>query len=281
MKILLTGISGYVGGILKNELIAKYSLLGVNRTTIVSDNVLCDLSDYESVKKLKVHDPDVVIHAAGNKDIQYCENNPDSAYKNNTQPLTNLIRVFGGKSRIIYLSTDYVFAGDRGYYAELDKPDPLTEYGRSKYKAEVECLKSGIDDFFILRLSALYDKNATFPRYVFDSIKQGRIVECYSDIFYSPTYFKDFSVLIKMIIESDNLENKILHSCGERTSRYEFARKLCVSCGYDEELIVSKNLGENSYFLFHDLSLKNDVTEKELGVKKSDLDNILGGLLLA
>ncbi len=281
MNILLTGMSGYVGGIISRELSENYNIVGVNRSTVLKNNVLCDLSDYESVRKLNSHHPDIVIHAAGNKDIRFCENDPEAAYSSNTQSMINLLRVFGGKSRIIYLSTDYVFAGNRGGYAEQDLPAPLTEYGRSKYKAEIACNKAASEgvDVTIIRLSALYDLVATFPKYLLGCLERNEVVECYSNIYYSPTYYRDFIRLLSKVIVSDSLPGNIFHSCGSRVSRYDFAKQLCTSFGFDANLIVSSIYEEKNTFLFHDLSLENSLTEKQLGVSGSDMGMIMQELL--
>lgn len=278
MKILLTGVSGYVGGIINNDLRGDYSVVGVNKATRASGNILCDLADYESVKKLKVLNPDVIIHASGNKDIRHCEDDPTAAYEANTLSLINLIRVFGGAAKIIYLSTDYVFEGNKGNYTETDKPHPLTAYGRSKLNAEIECLQDNVTDTYVLRVSALYDIKATFPKYILGALEKGKKVECYSNIYYSPTYYEDFTLVLRKIIETSALQRRIYHSCGDRTSRYEFARELCNEFGYDESLIIDSIHNLKDDYLFHDLSLKNTITEAELRVKKSKIQTILGSL---
>jgi dTDP-4-dehydrorhamnose reductase len=278
MKVLLTGASGYVGGIINHELKGSYSIVGTNKSTIADENILCDLSDYESVKKLKSIKPDVIIHAAGNKDIKYCENDPEAAYSANTLPLVNLVRVFDGGVKIIYLSTDYVFEGNRGSYTESDLALPLTEYGRSKLNAEKECLAGSATDIFILRMSALYDINATFPRFILKFLTSNREIECYSNIFYSPTYYKDFTNVLRRMVESSDLQHKIYHSSGERTSRYQFAKNLCNKFELDDRLIISNRHEEEHAYLFYDLSLDNKRTEQELGIEKTGIDQILNDL---
>ncbi len=275
MNVLLAGASGYVGGIINRELKDNFNIIKLNKRSMNDDNILCDLSDFESAKKLRIYKPDIIIHAAGNKNIQECEDNPHIAHQANTLSLINLIRVFNGEAKIIYISTDYVFSGGEGLYKERDQAHPLTEYGRSKLRAEYECINAAQSSATVLRLSALLDINATFPKFILSSLEEGREIECYSNVFYSPTYYVDFCLILRKLIECNDLKSKVYHSCGHRISRYDFAKNLCDTLGYDNNLIIEReNTMENKY-LFHDLSLSNQYTEKELGVKKSNIEKIL------
>jgi len=63
--------------------------------------------------------PDAVIHAAGNKNVRFCEDHPDEADRTNAGGTRNVARAcrnFG--ARMIYLSTDLVFGGTTGNYKE-------------------------------------------------------------------------------------------------------------------------------------------------------------------
>jgi dTDP-4-dehydrorhamnose reductase len=81
--------------------------------------------------------PDVVIHAAATADIDLCERHPEVARTLNvtlTQAVADSCQRLG--ARLIYVSTDNVFDGERGNYVEADPPSPINEYARTKAAGE-------------------------------------------------------------------------------------------------------------------------------------------------
>ncbi len=138
MKILLTGATGYVGKLIRSGFGDKWSLYNVStRGDDITGVDAFDLSDAIQVENLSLQiKPDIIIHAAGDKNLTRCEANPEMAYSANVATTINLVRQFP-KARIIYISSDYVFSGDRGGYREDDALGPVTVYGRTKACAEL------------------------------------------------------------------------------------------------------------------------------------------------
>jgi dTDP-4-dehydrorhamnose reductase len=97
-----------------------------------------DLKQPEVVEKVLTSiAPDVVIHAAAVADIDLCERQPDLARTLNvtlTQAIADSCDCLG--ARLIYLSSDNVFDGERGNYTEADRPIAINEYARTKVAAE-------------------------------------------------------------------------------------------------------------------------------------------------
>lgn len=267
MKVLVTGCTGYVGSMLLGYFIERDETFGTSiDCTPGSGYFKCDLCDLEEVRALgdKIH-PDVVIHAAGIKDIGFCEENRESASNANMLTTTNIARIFGGKSFIIYVSTDYVFSGSSGQYREYDKPDPVTQYGRSKFAGENEGALIAPDNFTIVRTAALYDEKAAFLTFLRDRLSKDEPAECFIDVVYSPTYYADFLVMIgKMAVTCDG--GKICHICGPEISRYDFAKLFARAFGFDERLVRPAHAAGRQYFLFPNLSLNGQLTAKRLGI---------------
>ena len=96
---------------------------------------------------------DVVVHAAAIGDIDFCENNPEAARVMNVD-LTETIAAGCARSgaRLIFLSTDNVFDGTRGNYAEEDSPAPINEYARTKATGEA-IVASTVENAVIVRLA--------------------------------------------------------------------------------------------------------------------------------
>ncbi|HEX8978996.1 MAG TPA: SDR family oxidoreductase [Parasulfuritortus sp.] len=281
MKVLLTGVTGYVGQLVCAGLGNKWDMAGVSaRASEAAGQYQCNLADIEQVRRLRERVvPDVIVHAAGNKNIGQCETSPGEAYLANVQTTINLVQVFP-ESRIIYISSDYVFSGDRGGYREDDPVGPVTVYGRTKACAELSGLTLS-PNFYVLRLSALYDGNATFLRFLSDSLSQGKAVDCFEDAFYSPTYYGDFLKVLERLVETPTLGRRIYHACGQRISRYFFAKLFARVSNYEQSLVhQASRIRENAPFLFADISLENTLTREVLDVSVGQHEECLQGLEL-
>jgi dTDP-4-dehydrorhamnose reductase len=267
MNILLTGATGYVGKLILSGLGHKLNIIGVSAHGNEANGILkCDLADITQVERLSlVDEPDIIIHAAGDKNLTRCEENPAAAYLANVQTTINLIKKFP-KARLIYISSDYVFSGERGGYREDDPIGPVTAYGRTKACAELTGVTLS-DNFYILRLSALYDSKATFLNYLREMLIKEEPVDCFEDAFYSPTYYGDFLIVLQKLIESSELKRRIYHSCGQRVSRFFFAKLFARASGFDDSLIIeASRITANAPFLFEDISLENTLTCESLDV---------------
>lgn len=275
MKILLAGSTGYVGSIIRQHLDPNYDLFCTStRCPSGGKQAPCDLTDRDAVFRLAdMTRPDVVIHAAGNKNIAYCEKNPDQAFCINCDSVKNVAAAFGN-ARIIYISSDYVFDGQRGGYREDDLPAPATAYGRSKLCGETAGMQIENNNFVVLRASALYDENSTFVRFLREKLDRKEPVECFADTVYSPTYYRDFlDILVKL--SSHPVKGEIFHACGEATSRYEFALVYAKTHNYDKALIKKSSILNQETFLFPDLSLKNDATRRILNSRTTSIAEAL------
>ena len=118
--------------------------------------VKLDISGKEQVEEaFKTIKPDVVVHAATLTDVDKCELNKELAWKVNVEGTRNIVEAAkNAGSFLVYISTDYVFSGDKGNYKETDKPGPINYYGLTKLKAEeiVQTQK----EYFIGRPSVIY-----------------------------------------------------------------------------------------------------------------------------
>lgn len=129
---------------------------------MLSAEATLDIRDGRAVHAA-VHDfaPDVVLHTAAFTNVDGAENDPDTAWAVNVDGTRNLVSaVRGTHTTLVFFSTDYVFAGDKGVpYVESDSTGPLSVYGRTKLAAEVEVLSwsRGI----VVRTSWLFSETGT------------------------------------------------------------------------------------------------------------------------
>ncbi len=143
--------------------------------------------------------PEIVIHAAAYTAVDKCEEEKKLAYNVNAEGAKNVaLGCKGSGSLMIYISTDYVFDGLKKIpYSQNDKPNPLSTYGKSKYKGELNVQEVLEDNFLIVRTSWLYGKNG--PNFVDKIIEKAEAegkLKVVDDQVGSPTYTVDFSAAL-------------------------------------------------------------------------------------
>ncbi|MGI9263104.1 MAG: sugar nucleotide-binding protein, partial [Woeseiaceae bacterium] len=128
MLILLTGGSGLLG--------TELAKLGADLIMPTRDEL--DITDSVAVAEyVESHAPDVICHAAAVTNNREIESNPSEALATNISGSVNLARAcLGTRVRLVYLSTDYVYRGDRGDYAETDEVLPANLYAWTKLAGE-------------------------------------------------------------------------------------------------------------------------------------------------
>src|SRR5512135_1665472 len=159
MKIMVTGAAGMLGTDLVKRLEGSHEVIGVD---VAEFDITDELTTASYVAKAS---PDWVIHGAAFTNVDGCEKEPDKAYRVNAEGPRNIARAcWAAKCRVLYVSTDYVYAGTkREPYVETDPAGPLNVYGASKLKGEQEVLKV-VKDALIVRTSWLFGLNG--PNFV-------------------------------------------------------------------------------------------------------------------
>jgi dTDP-4-dehydrorhamnose reductase len=96
-----------------------------------------DLDDVDAVRALFERErPALVINCAGVCDVETCERSPEFARRVNVEGTRTLLRHAPPETRIVHCSSDHVFGGDGGPYAEDTPPAPISVYGRTRVAAE-------------------------------------------------------------------------------------------------------------------------------------------------
>jgi len=146
---------------------------------------------------------------------------------------------------LIYVSTDYVFDGERGFYREEDTPNPINHYGYTKMMGE-EFVKRYAKSWCIARTSVIYGWGGlklNFATWLIKNLKQGGQVKALVDQYVSPTLNSN---LAEMLIEiAEKRLQGILHTAGaNRVSRYEFAKKLAEIFNLNPDLVTPAKMVE-------------------------------------
>ena len=128
LRILLTGGTGLLG----------VELLQLEADLIAPRRSELDITDAsavaEYVNKLL---PDVIVHAAAVTNNRDIEADPSAALEVNIKGTVNLAQAcLGSGVRLVYISSDYVYKGDRGDYSESDEVLPSNLYAWTKLAGE-------------------------------------------------------------------------------------------------------------------------------------------------
>lgn len=200
MKVLITGAHGLLGrALLQADWGAGVECLACGRDTGSVENVSChavDLTDPDSIAGLwRQLRPDRVIHTAAVTNVDQCETEPDLARRLNRDAVAHVAEAsVAVGARLTHLSTDYVFDGAKGPYAETDPTNPLSQYGRMKLEGEAPVLDAG---GLVVRTLWLYGHlRSVRPNLVtwpLAAMLRGEDMRIVSDQWGNPTYVHDLA----------------------------------------------------------------------------------------
>jgi dTDP-4-dehydrorhamnose reductase len=233
----------------------------------------CDLDEPYAVEQLASSlDLAAVIHLAGNKDVFALENAPALARKANVQATENLVSALRDRSTLlVFISSDYVFAGTDGPYDEASPTRPGTEYGRSKLAAERVVQASGLPAA-IVRSSSLFGFRDDFVEEVRETLRRGDVFRAFSDLISNPTAIADLAEMLRRIV--DGRVTGTFHAAGPQAlSREAFAHRIARAFDLNAGLI--EGCLRNESIRPGDLSLDCSSTYARLGYQPRPLEDIL------
>ncbi len=202
-----------------------------------------DVTRPETLSLLKEIKPDVIINAAAYVRVDDAELYPEKAFAVNAIGALNVARVAGEIGAInVYISTDYVFDGEKGEpYTEDDVPNPINVYGTSKYAGEV-FTRNYSGKSYIIRVASLYGKagasgkGGNFVEWVIERARKGEELRIVDDQFMSPTYTGDVARTLGEFLKLKP-EFGVYHMVNEGfCSWYEFTRAIFEILGWDVEV---------------------------------------------
>lgn len=233
-RILILGASGLLG----KEI---YDFLEKGDNYVVGTTFRKDIKDFIKANLTEGDNLERVLNEVNPEAVINCLNlggfldpNQEQTRKVNYEINEKLSKIFDKK--IIFFSTDSVFDGERGDYIETDKPNPINNYGITKYLGE-QILLQNKKNSLILRLGILYKNvNGGYMKFVYDNLSQGKMIESWKEIVSCPTHIDDVCSHMNKLLEQD--ASGIYHLSGsEKMSRYDFAGKIADKFGLDKNLI--------------------------------------------
>ena len=228
MRVLITGGSGQLG-----YDIAK--LLEENNTMMyVPTHEEMDITDRDSVMMaFDSFKPDVVFHCAAYTAVDKAEEDKERCYDINVNGTKNIVdasNMYG--SKVVYISTDYVFHGDKnGIYETSDITDPINYYGYTKYLGEQEVMKNSNN--LVVRISWVFGINGkNFVKTMLRLASSRDEISVVSDQVGSPTYTYDLARLLVDMVNKN--KSGIYQATNEGyCSWYEFAKYIFEVSGID------------------------------------------------
>lgn len=196
MRILITGAQGQLGFALQQTL--------KNETLILKDLPEFDLTAPSCEAQIVQARPEVVVHAAAYTNVDGAEREPDRARAVNVAGTTAVARAAQRiGSRLIYISTDYVFDGVKAApYTEEDLTNPLNVYGRSKREGETAAAEH-CENCLIVRTAWLYGQGGkNFVKTIMRLAGERPTLEVVADQWGCPTFADDLAHALRDLIFS-------------------------------------------------------------------------------
>jgi dTDP-4-dehydrorhamnose reductase len=206
MKVLATGLQGLLGSRISDLLSSSYTFENISRTTGV------DITDVTQVRQaIKQSNADVILHLAAKTDVDGCEDDKmlgekGQAWRVNVEGTKNIAQACEeNKKKLVYISTDFVFDGEKEFYTEEDAPHPINWYATTKYEGE-KIVQQLTIPWVICRIAypyrAIFLKN-DFVRAVKTRLENQDKVTMVTNHIMTPTFIDDIAYAIKVILQKE------------------------------------------------------------------------------
>ena len=272
-KILITGGAGQLGSALTRYLRKYYKVFS---TSYNSDNPL-DVTDKKKLNSvISSIEPDYIINCAALTNVDKNEINKKQAYSVNVDGIKNILSCSSKNTKIIHISSDYIFDGSRNSFTEEDAPNPLSYYGKVKLESE-NILRSSHRPYLIFRSSVIYnDSHSNFYTWVYNSLLNNKKIEVVTDQISNPTWTWSLSEAIyKSLL--NNLDGVFHYAGNDVLSRYDFALKIANTFSFNSNNIIpilTKDLDQLASRP-HRSVLDNNKIKKILKINHPEIDYII------
>lgn len=253
MKLLVVGAAGLLGQkVVESVSVAGHDVIPLDKVstvnTVAGPVLPIDITDEDMIAaEVGSLQPDWIVNTAAFTAVDSSEDDTEAVREVNVEGVRHLLSAADEfDARLLTISTDYVFDGKEGPYEESALRNPLGVYGASKAEMEdVVAMSSG--SHLVVRTMVLYGAapgiRKNFGLWVLAGLRAGEKVRAVTDQLGNPTLASDLARMLLSMVEQGG--NGLYHAAGaERVSRYEFARRLARSFGYDEENVVGVTTDE-------------------------------------
>ena len=254
-KIFIAGCGGMLGKAFYDEFKLDYDL---HCTDIDINEEWLSYQDFRDLKSYREHvkkvNPDILIHLGAHTDLEFCELNPEDAYKTNTLAVENATLIANElRIPLVYISTAGIFDGSKDFFDDWDIPNPMGVYARTKFLGERFVIEN-CSKYFVFRAGWMMGGHQKDKKYVYkilDQLKnEATVLNIVDDKDGTPTYTVDFAKNARLIIENElyGLYNLV---CEGLTSRYEVTVEILKILGKFNSVKINKvssKFFEKEYF---------------------------------
>lgn len=284
-KIMIIGGSGYLGSnlalftrrIQKHDVYSTYLEHGCSSKFDIKLDITNKFSVSDTLKKIE---PEVVIHAAAITSSNYCATHRQLAWKINVEGTKNVVdAVSEVGSRLIYISTDQVYSGEKLYSTEADTPVPICFYGQTKLEAE-HVVTSRCRNYCIARTSLIYGLSKTNKKTFFDvfigNLLNNKHTKLFCDEYRTPIFLDNYCAVLMELVTKQKIQGLYNISGRERVSRYEMGEHISKALSKDMSLLIPVSMYDYKFIdkRPEDCSMSNKVitellTTTVIGIEKS------------
>jgi len=242
-SVLITGVSGMLG----KEIFYAFT----NQDNVVygadlqeSDVIphqfqfIGDLTDKDFTNyilgKIK---PDIIIHCAAIVNLALCEKDTKLAHNLHVEVARWFAEYRTGDAKLIYISSDSVFDGQKGNYSESDIPNPLNYYAKSKLEGENV---TRLNPNHIVVRTNIFGFNIplrnSLAEWAIKNFESSNNISGFDDVIFNAIYTKH---LAEILVEAVNLDIKgtINIASGDYVSKYDFLQYMACKFKFAKEKI--------------------------------------------
>ena len=226
IHVLITGANGQLASCIK-DLATNYP----NINFIYTDYLELDICNFNQLNTFfQENNPiDYCINCAAYTHVDKAETDAEKTFQINVEGPKNIAKVCAlNNTTLIHISTDFVFDGQQSKpYNELDKANPISVYGETKLKGEIE-IQTNTNAYFIIRTSWLYSEYGNnFMKTMLRLAESHNEINVVNDQIGTPTYAGDLAQVILKLITENNKSYGIYHYSNEGiASWHDFAKAI-------------------------------------------------------
>ena len=247
-NILITGGNGQLGHSLNNFFENKnYNIddlsFNVFFTSLNNTSYPLNLTSLDNVSKLINNiEPDYIINCAALTNVDFCEENRKESYEVNVKIVKNIISSMPKRSKLIHISTDYIFDGEKAPYKEEDIPNPINYYGKIKLEAE-NIIRSSQKKYIIIRTGSLFSEFINMHSnklcWLLNKFRNEQKIFSATDMISTATTTGSLAYTIFKIISSIPFDEKFIinYSGQDSMSVYDFSLLVAKTFNFDKNLI--------------------------------------------
>lgn len=286
VRVLVTGASGMLGGRLAQLLAARFDVVAAHHQAPPPGGLARVSMDLESTPSVAeafaATKPDAVLHAGAYAFVDLCERNPEKARAINVEGSARVARACAEHgARLVAISTDLVFSGDRAWSTEDVPTGPVMTYGRTKLQGEeaalAACPRAAVARVPLI-IGGGYGTRSTATEAISWALRAGRPVTLFTDQYRTPADAESIVEALARLLPGEQTGR--FHLAGpERVSRHELGLRVARLHGLPESAIEAVPQDERPGLAPRppDVSLDSSRARQELGYAPRSLDEMIAG----